>query len=181
MTQKEKASARETPRPRDEKIPDREPSKRTSPLRVVQPRADADEDGIVDGFKPLLPEGTCLEARFVDYSTVYMFAAHKVVWEFQVVQPGDWFELRFFRAFRVRQIIGRPGKRGKFKLHAGGDMYQTLVRLLDYRQRADRVSLAPLRQMLFRIKLRTVRINSRQEKLADHVQYSVIESIERAD
>lgn len=183
MTQKEKAPPLRTARPEAKNnVPDARPHKRTAPLRVVQPGIDEeDADSVaVDGFKPLLPEGLWLEAKFVDYATVWMFASPKVLWEFEVVQPGEWFQQRLFRAFRVGSIIGRPAKRGKFKLHAGGDMYETLARLLDYKQRADRISLYPLRHMLFRIRLRTVRIDSRQQKIADHAQYSVIDRIDRA-
>jgi len=158
-------------------------SEGASALRIVRPDCDSadDESALVVGFKPLLPEDTWFEAKFVDYSTVFMFMSPKVIWEFDVVQLGEWFGTRLFRAFRVAQIFGRPARRGKFKLHAGGDMYQTLVRLLEYKQRTDRISLHPLRSKLFRVKLRTVRANSRQEKIADHAQYSVIERIEIAD
>ena len=142
---------------------------------------DDDDVCAVDGFKPLLPEGSWFEARFDDHSTAIIFAAHKVFWEFTIIEPGEWFEHKLFRAFRVRKVIGRPGKRGKFVLAAGGDMYQTLVRLLDVNQRADRITLRPLRAMLFRIKTRTVRTNHRQQPIPEHLQYSVIDSIERAE
>lgn len=149
-------------------------------LKVVPPSDQDDEDtALVDGFKPLLPEGMWLDAKFADHSTVWMFNSPKVIWEFEVVQPGDWFEVRLFRAFRVRSIIGRPSRRGKFKLHAGGDMYQTLARLLDYKQRADRISLQPLREMVFQVKVRTVQVNSRQDDIPEHAQYSVIDEIRR--
>ncbi len=60
-------------------------------------------------------------------------------------------------------------------------MYQALARLLETNQRADRISLRPLRHMLFRVKVRTVKINSRQQPIAEHAQYSVIDSIERGE
>jgi len=135
----------------------------------------------VDGFKPLLPEGKWLEARFDDHSTAIIFGAHKVFWEFSIVEPGEWFEHELFRAFRVRKVIGRPAKHGKFVLSAGGEMYELLVRLLDVRQRTDRITLRPLKHMLFRVKTRTVRTNHNQRPIPEHAQYSVIESIERCE
>lgn len=143
---------------------------------------DGFDDAVVavDGFKPLLPEGQWFEARFDGHSTASIFATSKVFWEFTVVEPGDWFETKLFRAFRVRKIIGRPAKNGKFVLAAGGDMYETLVRLLEVKQRTDRITLRPLRHMLFRVRTRTVRVNSKQMRLPDHLCYSVISEIERA-
>ena len=150
-------------------------------LKVVSPpNRDDEESALVEGFKPLLPQGMWLDAKFADYATVWMFNSPKVIWEFEVVQPGEWFELRLIRAFRVRSIVGRPSRRGKFKLHAGGDMYQTLAKLLDYKQRADRISLFPLRAMVFQVRVRTVQVNSRQDVIPEHAQYSVIDEIRRA-
>lgn len=148
--------------------------------RVAAPAAADDDDDIaVEGFKALLPEGQWFDARYDGHSTALVFGkTPKVFWEFTIVEPGDWFEHKAFAAFRVRSIVGRPGKAGKFVLAAGGDMYATLVRLLDVKQRTDRITLRPLRHMLFRIRLRTVRTNYKHEKLAEHAQYSVIEKIE---
>ena len=156
----------------------------TAPVRVRErPRpkeSEADEDAIaVDGFKPLLPEGRWFEARFDDYSTAIIFGAHKVFWEFTIVEPGEWFDHKLFRAFRVRKVIGRPARHGKFVISAGGDMYDLLVRLLDVRLRADRISLRPLKPMLFRILTRTVRTNHKQQPIPEHARYSVIDAIER--
>ena len=159
----------------------RESDSNVRPLERRHAANDDDDDVVaVDGFKPLLPEGRWFEARFVGHATAIIFTTHKVFWEFQIVEPGDWFEQRLFRAFRVRKIIGRPAKQGKFVLAAGGDMYDTLVRLLDVKQRADRITIRPLKQMLFRIRTRTVRTNHRQEPIPEHAQYSVIDAIERA-
>ncbi len=147
------------------------------------PRLQAvDDDAVgVDGFKPLLPEERWFEAKFTGFSTAIIFGAHKVFWEFAITETGEWFEQKLFRAFRVRKVIGRPAKSGKFILSAGGEMYETLVRLLDIKQRADRITLRPLRHMLFRVKTRTVRINSKQQPIAAHAQYSVIAEIERGE
>jgi len=149
--------------------------------RTNVPRLQAVDDDAaieVEGFKALLPE-EWFEARFTGFSTAIIFGAHKVFWEFAITETGEWFEQKLFRAFRVRKVIGRPAKNGKFVLSAGGEMYETLVRLLDIKQRADRITLRPLRHMLFRVKTRTVRINSKQQPIAAHAQYSVISEIER--
>ena len=160
-----------------------EEAKTPANFRTNIPRLQSvDDDSVsVDGFKPLLPESRWFEARFTGFSTAIIFGAHKVFWEFAITETGEWFEQKLFRAFRVRKVIGRPAKNGKFVLSAGGEMYETLVRLLDIKQRADRITLRPLRHMLFRVKTRTVRINSKQQPIADHAQYSVISEIERGE
>lgn len=150
--------------------------------RTAASVTDQEDDGVaIEGFKPLLPEGKWLEARFDGHATATIFGAQKVFWEFTVTEPGEDFEKKLFRAFRVRKVIGRPGKNGKFVLAAGGEMYQTLVRLLDVKLRKDRISLRPLQTMLFRVRTRTVKVNHKQEPLADHAQYSVIDAIERGE
>ncbi|MGI8895365.1 MAG: hypothetical protein ACR2HE_06915 [Casimicrobiaceae bacterium] len=173
----------EKKQPVGQRAGDVEPKERTTNIsRKVTHLQDADDDtASVDGFKPLLPEERWFEAKFTGFSTAIIFGAHKVFWEFAITETGEWFEQKLFRAFRVRKVIGRPAKSGKFVLSAGGEMYETLVRLLDIKQRADRITLRPLRHMLFRVKTRTVRINSKQQPIADHAQYTVIAEIERGE
>jgi hypothetical protein len=86
---------------------------------------------------------------------------------------------RLFRAFRVRRLVGRSGKGGRFAAHAGGDLYVLLCRLLDLKQRTDRITFRPLRHMLFRVKTRTVTTNYKQQSRPEQSRYSVIEEIER--
>jgi hypothetical protein len=143
--------------------------------------SESDDDIAVEGFKPLLPEGKWFEARFDGHATAVIFNTGKVFWEFTITEPGEWFEQKVFRAFRVRKLIGRPGNGGKFILAASSDMYDTLRRLLDVKLRTDRITMRPLRHMLFRIRMRTVTKNHRQELLADHMQYSVVDAIERGE
>lgn len=179
MAQKQKAPPMRTARPEDEA---QRSVQRIAPLRMVQAPNSDDEDLLdVAGFKPLLPDAQWFEAKFTGWSTAIIFASPKVFWEFEITQPGYYAGLSLFRAFRVRNIVGRPSKRGKFVPTAGGDMYQTLCRLLDLKTRADRVSLRPLMHMLFRIRTRTVYHNHRQEKLAEHARYSTIDAIERGE
>ena len=138
----------------------------------------SDDEIAVTGFHPLLPE-QFFEGRFVGYSTLFIFGTAKVVLAFEVTEPGEYHGARLIRAFRVRKIKGRPRPDGKFVLHAGGDLYRTLVRLLDIRARPDRITLRPLRHMLFKIKPRTVVVDSRQRALPEGSRYSVVDEIER--
>ena len=142
-----------------------------------RPSEDADLCMAVEGHKPMIPAGEYL-ARFVGHETAVLFArAQKVALHFEICD-GPHQGTGLTRYFRVKQIVGRPGKGGKFKLAAGGDLYRTLARLLDVRTRPDRISLRDLRSMLFKIRVRTVSRDRDNQLLAEGVQYSVIDSIE---
>ena len=152
-------------------------------VRVLQRREapDADDDDAiagVDGFRPLLPDDW-YEAKDLGHETGVVFMAPKCFLRFEITQPGEHLGTRLFRAFRVRKLAGRSGKGGKFVPHAGGDLYALLVRLLDVKLRTDRITLRPLRSMLFRVKTRTVTTNHKQEDRPPQSRYSVIETIER--
>ena len=158
----------------------------TARVRVLQRRSqrpDDDDDGddaiaAVDGFKPLLPDDW-YEARYIGHETGVVFMAPKCFLHFEITQHGEHLGTRLFRAFRVRKLAGRSGKGGKFVPHAGGDLYALLVRLLDVKLRTDRITLRPLRSMLFRVKTRTVTTNHAQQERPEQSRYSVIETIER--
>lgn len=136
---------------------------------------------VVEGFRPLLPEGIWLDAKLIGHDTAFIFRAPKVILQFSVVQPGEFFGLRLFRAFRVKRLVGRPGNGGRFVLGARSDLYTLLVTLLNVKLRADRVSLNALRQMLFRVKTRTVRTNHEQKATPEVLFYSTISEIARGE
>lgn len=154
----------------------------TAPAVVVPRRegADDDDDAIaaVDGFRPQIPDGW-YEAKYIGHETGVVFTAPKCFLHFEITQHGEHLGMRLFRAFRVRKLAGRPGKGGKFVVHAGGDLFALLARLLDIRLRTDRITFRPLRSMLFRVKTRTVTTNHAQQQRPDQSRYSVIETIER--
>jgi hypothetical protein len=151
-------------------------------VHALQARAN-DEDPSVDveGFKPLLPEGS-YEARYLGHATAIMFGkSPKVFLHFEITEFGAHQGTRMFRAFRARRVKKPVGPGGAFALHAGGELYKTLVRLLEVRSRADRITLRPLRAMLFRIRLRTVTVDYDQRPLPEQSRYSTIQTIERGE
>lgn len=142
----------------------------------------ADDDAIgVDGFKPLLPAGIWLPAKYTGHATALMFKGQaKLFLHFEVVE-GPFTGVRLPRPFRVVIPRGsRPGDGGRFKLHAGGDLYALLVRLLQVKQRTDRITLRPLRHMLFRVRTRTVERNRYQQAHEEFLRYTVLDEIENA-
>ncbi len=145
-----------------------------------RPAPDDDDDAIaaVDGFRPQLPDDW-YECKYIGHETSVVFMAPKCFLHFEITQAGEHIGTRLFRAFRVRKLAGRSGKGGKFVVHAGGDLYALLARLLDIRLRTDRITFRPLRSMLFRVKTRTVTTNHAQQERPEQSRYSVIETIER--
>ena len=175
MTQKQKAPPRRTAGPEDEADKN---AHRIAPLRVVQPPNDDDIAIDFGAPKRLLPENQWFDAKFTDWSTAFVFNTGKVFLHFRIVSPGEFFDVEAFKPFRAKKVITK-GKRGKFVLAAAGDLYSTMVDLMDLRLRADRVSLQPLRSMVFNINFRTVSTNYKKATLPAHLQYSVIHEIRR--
>lgn len=134
----------------------------------------------VECYKPLIPDGV-YEAKFLWHETANVFGTPKVFLHFEIVQAGPYFGLRLFRAFRVRKLVGRPGKGSKFAAHAGGDLFAVMTTLLDLKLRQDRISFAALTQMLFRVSTRTVTHNQRQRAIPEAARYSVVDRIERGE
>ncbi len=149
-------------------------------LRAVPPLDDAADYMAVEGYKPVVPD-RAYEAKFVGYETAIVFGSPKVFVHFEMVEPGAYLGTRVFRAFRVRKLVGKPGKSGKFVANPQGDLFATVTRLLDVKLRTDRISLAGLRTMLFRITTRTVTRNYRQQLMPEPTRYSVVNTIERGE
>jgi hypothetical protein len=130
----------------------------------------------VEGHKPLVPPGT-YKARFIGHATAMMFArAKKVCLEFEICE-GPFMGVRLHRYFRAAALLGKTGRKGKFKLRAGGDLYRMMARLQDVRSRPDRISFSFLRSMLLDIKVRTVTHDRNGRELAPGTEYSTIDEI----
>ena len=150
----------------------------TNTTESAQSRLSEDDDAcmLVEGHKPMIPEGEYL-ARYLWHDTAVLFAkAHKVVLHFEICE-GPHTGTRLTRYYRVKQLIGKSGRNGKFKLAAGGDLYRTLARLQDVRTRPDRISLRPLRTIFLRVGVRTVDRDRDNKSLSEGARYSVIKTV----
>ena len=67
------------------------------------------------------------------------------------VCAGPFSGTRLPKYYRAKHLVGKSGRGGKFRMAAGGDLYRMLARVQDVRTRPDRISLRPLRNMVFRI------------------------------
>lgn len=158
-------------------------SPRVVPLNPSGAADDADDDieMAVEGQKALLPNESWHQARYLGHYTALMFnMAPKVFLLFEISEPGSQYHgIRLARPYRVQKVVS-PGPNGKFVLSAGGDLYRTLAKLLDTNGRPDRISLRPLKHLLFKVQVRTVVFGrkGKKDKLPESAQYSVIEEIE---
>ena len=136
-----------------------------------------DDDMLVEGWdrRELLPENRWFDGHY----TMFIFNTSQVLLQFTIVEAGDYFEKQVVMPFRIKRLGGRLGKNGKFVLSAGGDMYALITRLLDVKQRRDRISLLGLKHIALRAKFRTVTQNRLQKPLPEDLRYSVAEEIER--
>ena len=144
--------------------------------------ARVDDDGgawdaeIVGDVAPLIPDGEYL-VRYDGHDTALAFKTGKVFLRFAIIDMGPYLETKLFRPYRVRALVGRPGRGGKFTLARGSDLFKDLARLLDVTRRPDRISLHDLKGKVWRVRTRTVTHDYRQRELPEAARYSVIDTI----
>lgn len=134
-------------------------------------------DCIVEGKRwPLLPDGEYV-MRYLYHETVTAFRTPKVILHMQIVEPGEHYGKRLIRAYRVKELIGRPRKWGRFKLTRHQELFLTLASLYDKRLRHDRFSLRALTKVLLRATTRTVTTDYRQQLSPEALHYSMVDEL----
>lgn len=133
------------------------------------------DDIVIDTFGgPLIDEGV-YQASYLSHETKVVFGTPKVFVHFEIVEQGKNFGTRLFRAFRVSELIGKPGRGGRFKLNKRSELLLELCRLYQKQGlRPDRISLKPLKHVILKVKVRTVSKDYLQKDLPEMLRYSVI-------
>ena len=123
-----------------------------------------------------MPEGE-YQATYLRHETAFIFKSPKVFIHFRI-HGGDYDGEKLFRAYRVKELRGKPRKGGGIKLRHSSELYRQLVRLTpSQKERPDRISLQRLRGCLLRVSVRTVTKDSRQRALPAALQYSVVDEM----
>lgn len=137
-----------------------------------------DDSCVVEIELPHLKPGT-YEAAFDTWETLRLFGgrAQKLVLWFTVLDPGE-MGARLPRYYNVRQIIGKPRRRGQFKAGPKSAFVRDYYKLHGAPKRKDRISVSRFENKRYRIKVRTVKEGADQKGLHEGLQYSVIENIE---
>lgn len=151
-------------------------------LRLVDVEQEAGE--IVCDYSarpPLVPDGK-YQAVLVRHETAFVFKTAKVFLWFRIIDPGEHYGKELYRPYRVKRLIGKPGRNGSFKLAPGSDLFSMLVRVLDMGKKAmrpDRISLRALKNGVLEIKTRTVTKDYQQREAVEWLRYSVVDDVTR--
>lgn len=145
-------------------------------IAVVHPVERESWDVQVDDTNsPRVRDGEYI-ARFVEHETLFLFSSGKVVLRFELAEC-EFAGVRLLRPYRVKRLLGRPGKGGRFMLGRSSELLRDIVRLSEARTRPDRASLAFMRGRLWRVRTRTVENDYRQRPIPEPLRYSVIGEI----
>jgi len=139
---------------------------------------EAIEIELVDKIRPLITDGK-YSARYIYHETAKAFNEDKVYVYFDIVDPGENFGIRLYRAYRVNSLIGQPRKNGRFTVKSRSELFLTLCNLFGERKsfRPDRISLCDLKNKIISVKVRTVVKDYKQRKLPECLKYSVIDKL----
>lgn len=135
------------------------------------------DDAIVEGTTwPLVPDGEYV-MQYLYHETVMAFRTPKVILHMKIVGLGKHHGKPLLRAYRVKELMGKPRKWGRFKLTRHQELFLTLARLYDKHLRHDRISLQALTQVLLRATTRTVTTDYQHRPLPEALHYSVVDEL----
>jgi len=123
-----------------------------------------------------IPAGV-YQATYLRHETAFIFKSPKVFIHFRI-EGGEYHGMKLYRAYRVKELRGKPRKGGGIKLRHSQELYRQFVRMAsNHVERPDRISLQRLRGCLIKISVRTVATDSRQRALPAALQYSVVDEM----
>lgn len=135
------------------------------------------DDVIVEGNTwPLVPDDEYVMQRLY-HETVMAFRTPKVFLHLQIVEPGQHHGKRLICAYRIKELIGKRGRGGRFEITRHQELFLTLARLHDKRLRHDRISLRALTKVLLRATTRTVTTDYKGRPLPESLRYSVVDQL----
>lgn len=151
---------------------------RSSVNTTTKPKSVPLDEIVIDGPDwPLIPDGEYAVA-YIHHETALVFNTPKIFIHFKIIDIGPYQGIRLYRAYRARELIGRPGKNGRFKLSRRSELYIALCWLYQARKmRPDRITLRDLKQLILKVSVRTVKKDYKQRLLPDSLHYSVVSEI----
>lgn len=115
-------------------------------------------------------------AAYLGHKTVYFARQPKVIVFFRI-GAGEYAGTKIERWYRVHALHGKPRKNGRIKLKHSQELFRQFVRCTGGRERPDRLSLQRLSGCMLRVSVRTVTTDSKQRKLPEALQYSVVDEM----
>lgn len=135
------------------------------------------DDFIIDwGTLPLIPEGI-YEAVYVQHEVFNQNFGPKVKITFRITSLGEYNGTFIAGWYNIKKPKSGPGRGKAAFLSRHSKLVTELLRVLDVKVRVDRLSPAMLKPLLLKIRVRTVRANSKQKELHKFQQYSTCDSI----
>lgn len=131
---------------------------------------------VAGGLAPCIPPGNYLTS-FQRMRTCMMFGRQpKVIMTFGVVD-GEHMGTQLEKFYNAKQLIGKQGPRGQFKVGRSSDYLFDYVRLHGAPARLDRLPTSAWRNSVYTVKVRTVKTRRGGDALPDALHYSVIDKI----
>ena len=128
------------------------------------------------GDSVLIPVGE-YEAVYVSHENTNGSFGPKVKVTFRIVSQGPFYETLIPAWYNIQDGSSSKRKGAKVKLKRGSRLTGELLKVLQIKQRVDRLSPSMLKGYLLVVKVRTVKTNSRQKKLTEAQQYSLVDSL----
>jgi hypothetical protein len=126
----------------------------------------SDEFKMVDGSRPLIPEGP-YSVQYLKHEKRIFFGTLKMYVHFEMVEQGQFFGTRLFKTYNFSS-----------PLSPGSDLYRDLLFLFGQRvPKNARLSMDLFKNVILRVRVRTVKRDRKQNPLPDYMQYSVIDSL----
>ena len=128
---------------------------------------------------PLLPDAQ-YNCKLVKYEAVEMRmfrGALRLFAVFEILDVGEFFGKKLYGAWPVQRASKKEGGKTRLSVKAKSGLYMMLCRVLNYRVRPDRISLAQLKGHVLIVRTRTVYKDHRQRPYPEFMRYSVINEV----
>jgi hypothetical protein len=121
------------------------------------------------------------QLKLLGHWTETMYTTPRLKLEFSIVDLGEFHGETVSRYYNVERLIGKAGKKGRFKAKQTGDFLIEYFNLFPHRKikRRDRIPMEDMYNEIIIGKVRTVKKNNQQKRLPEQLQYSVIEELLR--
>lgn len=131
--------------------------------------------GAFVGEAPALVPPGIYRLHFRSWATVnYLDRQPKVVCHFVICTEGPHFGVKIDRWYNVASLIGKPRKRGRFRIKWGQDLAREYLCVVPKITRKDGVALSHLANFLLEGEISTVTRDRRQRVLPPVLHYSVL-------
>lgn len=145
-----------------------------------QPSASKNLDCLISGELTELIKPGDYEMTLADYRTELFFGkAPKLVLFFRIIELGEAFGTVLPKYYNLLEIVGKPGKKGVFKVGKRSDFLRdfcTLFPQVNIR-RLDRFSISYFQKVIIRGRVTTVTHDTKQNLIPKPLQYSKVSKL----